>query len=646
MADIAGGAHGSVLRAEATPGAGASVSSPRRLPVGAEFAEGVVHFRLWAPRRKRVEVVIESGPNKGVSVPLAPERDGYFSGQAPGEAGVLYRFRLDGGAELLADPASRFQPDGPHGPSQVVDPAFPWTDRAWKGPDPHRAVVYEMHVGTFTAEGRWWSAEEHLPALRDLGATIVEVMPVADFPGRFGWGYDGVNLFAPTRLYGRPDDFRHFVDHAHRLGLGVILDVVYNHLGPDGNRLTEFSDHYFTDRYECEWGQAINFDGPNSEPVRDFMIANARYWIEEFHLDGLRLDATQQIFDSSPSHVVAEIAAAARDAGREHGRSVYLVAENEPQDVRVVRPSDLGGFGLDAMWNDDFHHSADVSARGQSRAYLSGYRGSPQEFISLAKHGFLYQGQRYKWQGKCRGTPTTGLEPDHFVNYVQNHDQIANTGRGDRIHATTSPGRLRVLTTLLILTPGTPMLFQGQEFAASSRFTYFADHKPDLARLVRKGRTEFVSQFPNLATSAMKAEMPTPDALATFRSCVVNHSERLGNAHAEVLALHRDLIRLRALDPVFSVAHRKCVDGAILSHDALVLRYTGRNEDRLLLVNFGYDLCLESPAEPLLAAPIGAAWRILWSSEHPRYGGTGTPPIESDEGWFLPAHSAVVLTSA
>ncbi|MGE5537731.1 MAG: malto-oligosyltrehalose trehalohydrolase [Gemmatimonas sp.] len=647
MAETPDGAHETLSPSEARPaGGGAPASTARRLPVGAELIGGVVHFRVWAPRRARVEVVFDSGARAGTSIDLAPERDGYFAGSAPGAAGDLYRFRLDGGPELLADPASRFQPDGPHGPSQVVDPsAFPWSDAEWRGPDHRGPVLYEMHVGSFTAEGTWRAAEEHLAALRDLGISVVEMMPVADFPGRFGWGYDGVNLFAPTRLYGRPDDLRHFVDRAHRLGLAVILDVVYNHLGPDGNRLPEFSAHYFTDRYECEWGEAINFDGDGSAAVRAFVLANARYWIEEFHIDGLRLDATQQIFDSSSSHIVGEIVAAARAAGARAGRTVYLVAENEPQDVRLVRSPEEDGFGFDAMWNDDFHHSAFVNARGHSRAYFSGYAGTPQEFVSLARHGFLYQGQYYKWQGKRRGTPTAGIPADSLVNYLQNHDQVANTGRGDRLHTTANPGRLRVLTGLLFLTPGVPMLFQGQEFAASTRFTYFADHKPDLAKKVRRGRAEFVSQFPNLATPEMVAEMPPPDARDIFRSCVLNHADRHAGFHAEVLALHRDLIRLRATDPVFSAMRRKSVDGAVLGREAFVLRYAGRHEDRMVLANFGRDLRLDSPAEPLLAPPAGRSWSVLWSSEHPRYGGSGTPAIESEDGWFLPAHCMVVMAS-
>jgi maltooligosyltrehalose trehalohydrolase len=471
-------------------------------------------------------------------------------------------------------------------------------------------------------------------------------MPVAEFPGRFGWGYDGVDWFAPTHLYGAPDDFRRFVDGAHALGLGVILDVVYNHFGPDGNYLTSFSDHCLSDRYKGEWGEPLNFDGSGSEGVRAFVCSNAAYWIEEFHLDGLRLDATQQIFDASPTHIVAELAAVAREHAAEAGRTIYIVAENEPQDTRLVRPLAQGGFGLDAMWNDDFHHSAHVAATGQSRAYFTGYAGSPQELIGAAKHGFLYQGQFYKWQGKRRGTAAIDLAPHRRVNFLQNHDQIANTGRGVRIAQAAAPGDARALTALLLLMPGTPMLFQGQEFATSSPFTYFADHKPGLAVQVRRGRAAFVAQFPNLAEPEMAESLPMPDAFGAFRACVLDHEEATRAPHDEALALHRDLLQLRARDGVFANPRVGCLDGAVLTESALALRFFGGDSgDRLLLVNLGRDAMLPSPAEPLLAPPSGASWRVQWSSEDHLYGGDGTPPIETDDGWFLPAHAAVVLAS-
>jgi len=403
----------------------------RRLPVGAEVQQGGgVHFRVWAPRRRTVEVALEGG---GGAHRLEAEGDGYFSGRVSAAGpGSLYRYRLDGG-QSFPDPAARFQPEGPHGPSQVVDPGtFPWTDRDWRGCGLAGQGIYELHVGTFTREGTWEAALRQLPALADLGVTVLEVMPVADFPGRFGWGYDGVDLFAPTRLYGAPDDFRRFVDRAHAVGLGVILDVVYNHFGPDGCYLREFSPDYFSARYKNEWGDPINFDDRNSGPVREFFFANAGYWVDEFHLDGLRLDATHQIFDASPEHILAAVSRRVRAAAR--GRLTFLVGENEPQEVKLVRPPDQGGYGLDALWNDDFHHSAMVALTGHNEAYYSDYRGTPQEFLSGAKWGYLYQGQLYSWQRKRRGTPALRLAPTAFVNFMQNHDQVANSARGQRCH--------------------------------------------------------------------------------------------------------------------------------------------------------------------------------------------------------------------
>src|SRR5437667_221040 len=413
-------------------------------------------------------------------------------------------------------------------------------------------------------------------------------MPLADFDGRFGWGYDGVDLFAPTRLYGRPDDLRRYVDRAHALGIGVILDVVYNHLGPTGNYLRVFSPSYFTNRYENEWGDAINFDGPDAGPVREFFTANAGYWIDEFHFDGLRLDATQQIYDASPEHILAAVGARVREAAR--GRSTIVVAENEPQDTRLVRPSAAGGHGLDALWNDDFHHSAMVALTGRAEAYYSDTYGEPQEFISAAKYGYLYQGQHYHWQRQPRGTPAWGVPPTAFINFLQNHDQVANSARGLRVHQVTSPGRYRAMTALLLLLPSTPMLFQGQEFAASAPFLYFADFEAELADAIRRGRAEFLTQFPSAAAFEERAALDNPGAPHTFARCKLDFSER--ETHAEAYALHRDLLQVRHEDDAFQVQRPGAVDGAVLGPATFALRFfTGdHSDDRLLIVNLGADL--------------------------------------------------------
>jgi maltooligosyltrehalose trehalohydrolase len=611
----------------------------RRFPIGAEVQEGGTHFRVWAPRRRRVEALLESG----AALELEREPGGYFSGLvAPAAAGVLYRFRLDGG-DAFPDPASRFQPAGPHGPSAIVDPArFAWSDGDWRGVSMEAQVVYEMHIGTFTREGTFEAARRELTELAAAGITVIELMPVADFPGRFGWGYDGVGLFAPVAIYGTPDDFRRFVDDAHRAGLGVILDVVYNHVGPDGNYLSQFSERYFTDRYDNEWGEAINYDGPESGPVREWVMTNAAYWALEFHLDGLRLDATQQIFDASPEHIVAAVARKMRQAAATVGRSVIVVAENEAQLPRLARPQAEGGYGVDALWNDDFHHSAVAAVTGRREAYLTDFRGRPQEFISSAKYGYLFQGQRYKWQAKRRGAPAWGLRPAQFVSYIENHDQIANTGLGERLERRTSPGRLRAITALLLLAPGTPMLFQGQEFAASSPFLFFADHQEQLRELVREGRLQFLSQFRQLAQPEMRAFLADPGDPATFERCKLDFSER--RTHAFVYSLHRDLLRLRREVPVFRAQRPGGVDGAVLAAEAFVLRYFGeRGGDRLLLVNFGLDVHLDPAPEPLLAPPEGCLWEIEWSSEDPRYGGGGTAPLDTADNWRLPGHAAVVM---
>ena len=614
-------------------------SYARRFPVGAEVTGSGVHFRVWAPAQQTVKVVFDGGEQ----IPLEAEDAGYFSGFAPNaRAGERYRYRI-AGDERCPDPASRFQPDGPHGSSEIVDAAgFRWTDQNWRGVALPHQVIYEMHIGTFTRPGTWSSALAELPHLAQLGVTVLEVMPVNEFPGRFGWGYDGVQWFAPAHIYGSPDDFRRFVDRAHSLGLGVILDVVYNHMGPDGNYIGKFAPQFFCEK-ATDWGKAINFDGEDSGPVREFVIANACYWIEEFHLDGLRLDATQDIHDCSKNHILRVLA----EEIRKHAapREVIIVAENEPQEVKLVKPAALGGYGLDALWNDDFHHTAMVALTGRNEAYYTDYLGTPQEFISSAKYGYLYQGQHYKWQQKRRGSPGLDTPPAAFVTFIQNHDQVANSAYGERCHALASPGKLRAITALMLLAPGTPMLFQGQEFGASSPFLFFADHNPELNCQIRKGRAEFLAQFPSLATPEMQKRFVDPGDPATFERCKLDQSER--EKHREIYDLHRDLLSLRRHDPAFRAQQQRGLDGAALSSEAFLLRFFGgHSDDRLLLVNLGVDLHLDPAPEPLLAPPTDSEWNILWSSEDPKYGGIGTPALDTEANWRIPGHATVVLHPA
>ena len=615
-------------------------SQQRRLSAGVEVQrDGTVHARVWAPGKTSVDVVLDG--RTGRVARLTADQGGYFSGAVPGAApGDRYWFRLDDSV-LRPDPVSRFQPEGPHGPSMIVDPStFEWTDDSWRGVDNVGQVIYEMHVGTFTPEGTWTAARGQLDALADLGITIIEMMPVADFSGRFGWGYDGVNLYAPTRLYGTPDDLRAFIDRAHALGLGVILDVVYNHVGPDGNYLADYSADYFTGRYKNDWGEAINFE--THAAARAFFVENAAYWIAEYHFDGLRLDATQDIHDESGEHVIAEMVRMSRAAAR--GRSIYIVAENEPQDTTLVRNVEAGGYGGDALWNDDYHHSAVVALTGKREAYYFDYRGSVQEFVSCAKYGYLYQGQWYHWQKKRRGTPGLDVPPRAFVAYLENHDQVANTPFGRRLHQLASPARLRALTALTLLGPATPMLFQGQEFASSAPFLYFADHNAELREPVSEGRRKFLSQFPSVLDPAVQAVLPAPVHETTYQQCKLNLAERA--THRHWYTFHRDLIHLRRTDPVINAASLSRPDGAIIASEAFVLRYQGGElGDRLLIVNLGCDLDVSPVPEPLVAPPRGARWVPQWSSEAPAYGGGGTPPVRPHSHLHVPGEAAILLRS-
>jgi maltooligosyltrehalose trehalohydrolase len=652
-----------------------AVPTERRFPIGAEvLSDGGVSFRVWAPKRQSVQVVLSPDPgdrkptiiveldreapsrtasvgrNGGQlgsadSVGHAAGEGGYFSGIVREAAdGMCFGFLLDGDSRPLPDPASRFQPSGPDGLSRIVNHrGFTWSDADWKGITIEGQVLYELHVGTLTPEGTWSAATARLEEIAAAGMTVIEVMPVADFLGAFGWGYDGVCLFAPTRLYGEPDDFRRFVDRAHALGLGVILDVVYNHFGLVGCTIAEFTDDYFSRRHTNEWGSPVNFDAENCGPVREFFMTNVQYWIEEFHLDGFRFDATQSIFDDTEPHILTELQQAARKAAGD--RAIILLAENEPQDVRLVKPVETGGHGLDAMCNDDFHHTARVRLTGLAEAYYEDFAGSMEELRSAVRGGFLYQGQFSQHQNQRRGTPARGLPATAFIHFLQNHDQVANSGTGLRIHQLTSPGRLRAMTALWLLSPQTPMFFQGQEFCASTPFFYFADFSGKDGEAVAQGRINFLSQFPSLNSDEVRQALADPADPSTFKRSKLDWSQR--ETHRQGYELHKDLLALRREDPIFRRQRADQIEAAALETECLALRYfddiDGEGSDRLVIVNFGRQFCYWPAPSPLLAPPRHRQWELLWTSDQVRYGSSSTPAVETEKGWQIPAEAAVVL---
>ena len=620
---------------------------PHRELLGAVATEGELRFRVWAPDARSVEVAFEDvdGKELAPALPLTGDADGYFSGSTDGGA-TLYKYRVDG-AGPWPDPCSRYQPHGVHGPSQVVDPAaFTWTDTRWPGIDIEGQVIYELHIGTFTAAGTFDAAIDKLEYLRDLGVTLIEVMPLGECPGRWNWGYDGVQLYAPYHVYGDHDALKRFVDRAHALGLAVILDVVYNHLGPDGNYLKKFSPYYFNEQGRTDWGEPLNFDGPHNAGTREFIIANVCYWLSEFHLDGFRLDATQSIFDTSTPHILAELTQRARTAALP--RRIVIVAENEPQCSEHLLPVDAGGLGIDAMWNDDFHHSARVALSGSRDGYFHDYTGRVQEFLSCIRRGFLYQGQWYPWQKQARGSPLRGRGAAACVVFLQNHDQVGNTFTGERIHSHCAPSKYRALLALTLLAPQTPLLFMGQEFAASTPFKFFTDHTQELTQLVHAGRREFVRQFEAYADASVQALIPNPSDPQTFLDSKLDWSEL--ERHRAAFDLHRDLLQLRKRDPVICRQDVAAIDGATLSETILALRWFDADHgDRLLILNVGAEQPPQAIAEPLLAPPRGGDWKLAWSSESPKYGGHGAMLTVADHGrgaWRIQSQSAALLIAA
>lgn len=636
------------------------------LPIGASPDPNGVHFRVWASNASHAEVVLYDGERETGLFALDREAGGYFAGHLAGLGpGGRYMYRLDSG-EPRPDPASRSQPDGVHGASQVVDPsAFAWTDGAWHGIAIEDATIYELHVGTATDVGTFDALIERLDDLRGLGVTAIELMPVADFPGERNWGYDGVCLFAPARAYGGPEALRRLVDAAHARGLAVLLDVVYNHLGPDGNYLRQFSQEYFTDRHTTPWGDALNFDAPGSASVREFFIANACHWAHEYHIDGLRLDATHALIDTSEKHILAELVEAVH-ASLPADRHFLLIAENEHNDPNLVRPwqepraenqepgqgkrfsvlsSRLSaGYGLDGVWADDFHHQVRVALTHEREGYYRDYSGSAEDLVATLRQGWFYIGQRSTAAGQPRGAPAEDVPPPRFVYCIQNHDQVGNRALGERLNHDVALDAYRAATALLLLSPYTPLLFMGQEWAASTPFLYFTDHEAELGRLVTEGRRSEFAGF----TAFSGEQVPDPQARATFERSKLRWDERAETPHAGVLQLYRDLLVLRRSRPALQARGRESFSVAGLGQSALALRRGGpATQDTLLIVvNLAGALRLDLAAHAETDSPAGMRWTALLNTEDQRYGGHGPALISAPGVVEMQNPGALVLAAA
>ena len=507
-----------------------------RVRIGAIRAEGgETVFRLWAPNAEDVRLVL---PQRDERHDMRRERRGYWSASVPGlEPSDRYAYSVNGGP-LRPDPASRFQPEGPHAPSAIMDPEFAWTDDAWRNGPLERHVFYELHIGAFTPAGTFDGAIERLDHLRDLGVTALQIMPVAEFPGERNWGYDGVGLFAAHHAYGGPDGLRRLIDAAHGRGLAVYLDVVYNHFGPEGNYLRDFGP-YFTDDYKTPWGEALNFGGPGSDEVRRFFYENALYWTGEMRLDGLRLDAVHAIIDPTASPFVRELAERVHAQARAQGRIVHVIAEDASNDPRVISPALMNGFGCDAQWNDDFHHALRAALTGETRGYYSNF-GSPARVAKAYASGYVLTGERSSFHRRRHGAPPTGAPDSAFVVFSQNHDQVGNRMMGERLSENVSFEALKLAAAATLLSPYAPMLFMGEEFAASARFPYFVSHTDEnLVRAVREGRKAEFAAFD------WEGEPPDPQSEATFRAAKLDWDEPARGEHATMLALYRELIGLR-----------------------------------------------------------------------------------------------------
>jgi maltooligosyltrehalose trehalohydrolase len=565
------------------------------MPFGAECrGDGSVRFRLWAPAAHKVELCL-AGSKSGTHLSLEQLDNGWFelvSDEA--KPGTQYRFRIDGGQEV-PDPASRFQPKDVHGPSEVIDPsAFAWKGETWRGHRWEEAVIYELHVGAFTPSGTFSAVGDRLDYLADLGITAIELMPVADFPGKRNWGYDGVLPFAPDSMYGRPEDLKKLVQSAHDRGLMVLLDVVYNHFGPEGNYLNCYAPQFFTDRHKTPWGNAINFDGTDSRSVRDFFIQNALYWLTEYQFDGLRLDAVHAIIDDYTPHFLPELANAVRDSV-EPDRHVHLVLENDNNQAKYLqRTKSCQIQGYNAQWNDDIHHALHVLVTGERDGYYSDYADRAVDQLGRCLvEGFAYQGEQSPFRdGAARGERTAGLPPAAFVSFLQNHDQVGNRAFGERITSVADPRAVRAAMATLLLAPSPPMLFMGEEFGAKAPFLFFCDFEKGLAEAVRAGRRNEFARFARFSDPEARARIPDPNAASTFEASRLDWDELTQSPHRERLRFYRQLLKLRCQHIVPRLSDTCAIKAHYELHQELGLsaHWDFRDGSKLdLLANFGAD---------------------------------------------------------
>ena len=597
------------------------MTDPRSHPLGATpLPDGRCRFLVFAPSARAVEVRLLSPAERVVG--LERDRSGYHHAVVDGvEAGALYLYRLDRGVER-PDPASRHQPQGVHGPTMVTDPgAFAWRDRGWRGIPLSSYILYELHVGTYTPEGTFDAILPRLDSLAELGVTAVELMPVSQFPGRRNWGYDGVYPFAVQESYGGPEGLRRLVDACHLRGLAVVLDVVYNHLGPEGNYLSDFGP-YFSDRHRTPWGPALNFDGPWSDEVRRFFHENALYWLREFHVDALRLDAIHGIMDFSASPFLSELAGAVGDLRVEEGRRVYLIPESDLNDARVVTPRDEGGYGLDAQWSDDFHHALHTLLTGEREGYYGDFGGIGQMARAFSD-GFVYTGQYSGYRGRRHGNRSRHLPAEKFVVFAQNHDQVGNRMRGERLARLVCFESLKLAAGVVLLSPFVPLLFMGEEYGETAPFLYFVHHgDPGLIEAVRKGRKEEFAAF------GWEGEIPDPQDEGTFLRSRPDPSLRESGTHALLLSLHRELIRIRKADPVLSRTDREGMEVAAFEKENALLVLRRNGPARVAAVfHFG-----EGPATLPLSLPEGP-WETVLDSSDARWGGPGgAVTVRTDPG--------------